>query len=384
MLDEPMHPGLEAGLSDEVEGWRRYAAWLSERGSPRGAAILHELEHPTLGAEDETRKRLYAAVTRVSPAAHLARERSWQFEWARGYPRRASFLLAATRRRGVRDWVDERWQYGRVDPELRDAERAQLEHGLLLPELRFVTDLKLEISEFREHIPLVARLMSSRRWDHLERLRLEIAYYEPVWMGADVGDPEVLVPPREAALLMAALPRLRRLELVGHFLFERLDHPTLAELRLVGHLPVLDGGLVFDEPAGSRGLSLPALTRLELVAQNPSSGCGPPANACALRFDPARLPALAHLELHESDLGDEEGQGGVFETIARSAILPQLRTLRLKQLDVLDPDGDPLPTIQALAPRFSHLDRLVVEDASSIEVAPFGGVLVRNQRRRRR
>jgi hypothetical protein len=26
----------------------------------------------------------------------------------------------------------------------------------------------------------------------------------------------------------------------------------------------------------------------------------------------------------------------------------------------------------------------VVEDASSIEVAPFGGVLVRNQRRRRR
>jgi hypothetical protein len=385
ILDDPRDPELEAGLvDDDAAAWLRFGAWLADQGSPRGAVVIRELADGVGPSPEDPGLRIaYSAIHRCSAAAQLARQESWQFEWRRGFPARAVFLLASTRARGARAWVEERWEQGRIDPDVTMAERVQLEHGLGLAELRFLDFLDLEISEFQDHLPLVARLLAVTRREHLRTLRLAVAHYDPVWMGADEAPEKALVTGAEAAAMLAALPRLRRLELEGHFFVPALAHAHLRELRLSGHMPVLDGGLLVSErEREDRGLMLPGLRRLELAAMNPSSGCGPPLDACLLRLDPERLPGLVELELQDSDLGDESGRGGVFATIARSPILGQLRSLRLRAVDVA---SDRERVLGELAPRFAHLERLVIDDISVEEARHFtAGNLTRAEARVRR
>jgi hypothetical protein len=360
---------LEAALADGEDVWARFAAWLKDQGSPRGDAALRELALGAVDHDDATLRTLYSAIHRCSAAAQLAREKSWQFEWRRGFPIRAAFLLADTRSRGARAYVHHRWERKQVDPEITDAERVQLEHGLGLMELRFLTDLEFELSEFAPHLPLVARLLAAHPWDHLTRLRLAVAHYEPGWMGADEAREKALVTGAETRTMLAALPKLRRLELAGHFFFPALAHPKLTELRLVGHMPVLNGGFQSRRMRDDRGLTLPNLRRLELAAMNPSGGGGPPMDACRIRLDKARLPALTHLELQDSDLGDVSERGGVFETIARSPILPQLKTLHLRSIDIHC--EAPEPILRKLAPRFAHLERFIVDEATAEQAEQF-------------
>lgn len=320
----------------------------------------------------------------VESAIQLAREKSWRFARPQKRPKWASFLLAETKRRGAKKWVKNRWQKKDVDLSVAATELDQLDRGFALAEMDKVRELVLELSEFVRHVPYVVSLLTTRKLERLESLRISIAYYAPVWMGADEPQEKPLVSAAAVDKLMAALPRLQRLELCGHFFFPRLRHPTLRELRLEGHMPVFDGGfLLSPRPRATYGLDLPKLASLELVARNPSDGCGPPLDACTLRLDPKRLPALAHLDLHESDLGDEMERGGVFSTIARAKILPQLKTLHLRSID-LDVD-DPQRALRRLAPRFEHLERLEIHSATADEAAAFTGRNLKyNERRRRR
>lgn len=319
----------------------------------------------------------------VESATRLAREKSWRFARPQKAPKWASFMLAETRRRGAKKWVKNRWQKKDVDLSVIAAELDQLDRGFALAEMDRVRELVLELSEFVRHVPYVVSLLTTRKLERLESLRISIAYYTPVWMGADEPQGEPLVSAAAVDQLMASLPRLRRLELCGHFFFPRLRHPTLRELRLEGHMPVFDGGFSLSpRPRATYGLDLPELVSLELVARNPSDGCGPPLDACTLRLDPKRLPALERLDLHESDLGDEMERGGVFSTIARAKILPQLKTLHLRRVD-LDVD-DPQRALRRLAPRFEHLERLEIDSATADEAAAFTGRNLKYTERKRR
>lgn len=378
VLDDPLEPDLESALARGEDAWPEFAAWLTEQGSPRGEAIVRERVLNGIGTADDTwLKTIYGAIHRCSAAAQLARHDSWQFTWLRGFPGKATFMLAATRAMSARAYVEARWQLGREDPEVAASERGQLEHGLGLAELRFLHTLELEVSEFEANLPVVARLLAARRWDHLGTLRLAVAHYDPAAMGADEAQEKALVTGAEGAAMLAVMPRLTRLELVGHFFFPALAHAGLRALRLVGHMPVLDGGFQRSrEQRDDRGLFLPRLERLELAAMHPSGAGGPPMDACMLGLDPARLPALRHLELQDAALGDASGRGGVFETLARSPILAQLRTLRLARIDVAGAAAGSI--VRELAPRFAHLERLVVDEVRGDEAEVFtAGNLVR-------
>jgi len=316
-------------------------------------------------------------------ATQLAREKSWRFARPLKAPKWASFMLAETKRRGAKKWLKNRWQKRDIDLSVIATELDQLDRGFALAEMRRVRELVLELSEFVRHVPYVVSLLTTRKLEQLESLRISIAYYAPVWMGADEPQTRPLVSAAAVDKLMATLPRLQRLELCGHFFFPRLRHPTLRELRLEGHMPVFDGGfLLSPRPRATYGLDLPELVSLELVARNPSDGCGPPLDACTLRLDPKRLPALERLDLHESDLGDEMERGGVFSTIARAKILPQLKTLHLRRVD-LDVD-DPQRALRRLAPRFEHLERLEIDSATADEAAAFTGRNLKYTERKRR
>lgn len=286
----------------------------------------------------------------------------------------ATFLSATVRAETPERYVTRRYQNRRkVEGELA-AERAALLAGLAgLPALA-PTRLTLILGEFEDLLPRLVDAIADAAWPRLTDLTIEIAGYDPVWMGAD-DEIQPLVTPAQADAFARALPALRRLTLVGHGFFPRLTHPTLDELRLEGHLPVLDGGIA-ERPRSTPGvgLTLPALTRFALVAMNPSSGCGPPCDASLLWFDPARLPALRHLELHESDLGDETDSGGVYETLARASILRQLRTLHLDWFDVWS--DDPLPVIRKHARRFAHLERLLVDRPEPEAIPLFPNLVV--------
>lgn len=286
----------------------------------------------------------------------------------------ARFLAAATRAETPAAYVTRRYQKRRKIAGELEAERDALLRGLeRLPALA-PTRLTVTLSEFVALLPLAVDAIAGAAWPRLTDLTLEIAGYDPVWMGGD-DELQPLVSPGQADAFTRALPALRRLTLVGHGLFPRLTHPTLDELRLEGHLPVLEAGLSLERRSvEGAGLTLPKLTRLAFVAMNPSSGCGPPCDACLLWFDPKRLPALAHLELHESDLGDETEAGGVYETMARAPILRQLRTLHLGWFDV--ESEEPLSVIRRHARRFAHLERLIVDRVDPEELALFANIVV--------
>ncbi len=373
ILDEPSHPYLEEELHNGDAAWADFGRWLVSQDSPRGEAILRELElGPGARADDPALVAAYRRVLRVSACGQLVRDMSWKFRWRRGFPERAHFMFAATRHLGPAAFVEERWRDNKPDLDRIAEERVQLEHALGLPEMRFVTHLDLELSEFGKHLPRVAQLLALRSWPNLQVLRIGYAHYAPAWMGADEPHEHALVAADDTAAMLAALPRLRRLELLGHAMFPRLAHPTLLELRLGGHMPVLDGGLLLGERRDDRGLDLPRLQRLELAAMNPSGGVRPPLDASLLDLDPRRLPALEHLELQDAELGDA-GAGGVFEAVARSEALPRLRTLHLRSFDVADDVR--AATVQRLAPRFAHLERLVVDHADADAARHFANLV---------
>lgn len=319
---------------------------------------------PVARKDAEIEAELLGGARRVKP-------RAWELRWRDGFVEEATYGLPAEPAKAIRAHAAAL----RVAP--GEVEGVLLERVLASDASRLVRRLDIAVHDFARFMLHATRLIASRPRPQLEELALRIADYSPyknvmrkvaypdLWNGD-----RALLERTAVAALTKATPNLRRLTLVGDSVMSGLEHPTLEALTCHGYVTIRACGT--DLPGVRKRLlsptRLPRLERLTLEIVNPSAGSGPPMDACYLDFPVKTFPALKHLDLSRSDLGDELGEGGVIVQLAGSKILPRLETLVVRAID-----EDDERKLRKLAPRFAHLggySKLVPRRKSA---APSGG-----------
>jgi uncharacterized protein (TIGR02996 family) len=336
--DDESNPELEAAIRaspDQVKPYLVYADWLQARGNPRGELIV--VQHQRLVAdapELEARERELLARLAVVPAGAEGRELS--VTWRLGFMRAV---------RVGRDSWDSKVEVG---PTLR--------HLLTQAAAREVERLTIGLcgepgdTSLQEAVDVLTDLAPAS----LRELFLGDFEYPDLSdiSGVSVGDLDGLG---------RALPRLERLRLRGGSAeLGRLDFPNLREFTFE------TGGLSAESITAITRARWPALERLELWFGDENYGAEGDLDSLQPLLDATGLPALRHLGLVNSGF-----IGAHLEALARSTVLPQLRSLDLSRGTLDDVSAE---TLRRFADRFRHLEHL---DVTRSYLTPRGMWLVR-------
>jgi uncharacterized protein (TIGR02996 family) len=300
---------LEAAIDenpDAADLYLVYADLLQSLGDPLGEVIAHAQHSPAL----------------LGPSASLlAHDPSpvWQH--------------------GVLRSVRLRWD---TYPERDDEAAAELAAFLALPVARFLQTLVLgavpaeDSMRFDYLVRVMARLGKPRALRELV-----VGRHEQFDMsGTSAGGFDALLP---------VLPYLRSLTIhAGDIELGVLVHDTLTSLA------IQSGGIGKTALSDLHRAELPALDRLELWLGTPAYGGLTDATPLRPILAGELFPRLTHLGLRNAAFTDE-----LVEQLARSAILPRLRSLDLS-MGTLSDAG--VSAMAAVRERFAHLDHLELDD----------------------
>jgi uncharacterized protein (TIGR02996 family) len=311
---------------DDLATHRAYADFLCEQGDPRGELISVQLslEDPALRAEE--RQRLHGRELEL----FQAHERDWLgrlapalFEENISDGRRQHNKIS--RARWVRGWLDDLYLWRLDLPAARALARcpvARLLSRLHIDLSNYADDYQAEpddeIPEGSEY-PFLYPLLRAPFLPNLRVFQLgeTVDFREECYNCRTSGEGVVA--------LIEQMPRLEELYLLAH----QVDLHNLFALRALPRLRTLQVYHVHEAYPLEVLTGNPALGALTTLRLHPAHSHPPwgaslrRAQVLALLRSP-HLPALTHLHLHASDLGDEGVQG-----VIDSGILKRLRVLDL-------------------------------------------------------
>jgi uncharacterized protein (TIGR02996 family) len=363
--EQKRNPELEAAIWDapqDDEAWQVYGDWLQQHDDPHGELITlalaaerasgqdkAELEARMKATEAEHRKQLLGGL-----AKHLDHEgldEIAELEWSRGYIVRAQINCNS-----------EDWQ----GPSPATLLRALVKS----PAARFLRELWVGASYDDDDWMGVMdeNLAAITKAGKLEALRsLTVADADGYW---DISS--TIVGDLSSALRVA--PRLRNLQATGGDIWlEPCEHARLESMRLE------TGGLPSSTATALGGCKLPALTSLVVYFGTDQYGGDASIDAVEGLLAGAGLPKLEHLGLCDAEFQDD-----IVAALARSEILPRLRSVELSLGTMTDAGAQ---TLLSARDKFAHLEHIDVcenfisaEGRRQLEQAYPGKVDVRGQK----
>jgi uncharacterized protein (TIGR02996 family) len=334
-----MQKALEAALvanPDDLASHMAYADWLSERGDPRGEFIQVQLALEDPGKPAAERQRLQER----EKALLRGHARIWLGELA-------PYLLQSKKRRGERDVVC-KYQFARGWLDTLEAANftvaftrtlAQTPATRLLRRLVLMDEAYEESSDYEEGDDLPEddfrpQLFPLLRSPYLGNVRiLQIGEFptpkeeEGAWDGAINCQTQGLA----AVGLVKRMPRLEELYLLAH----EVDMDQLFGLKTLGQLRILQVYHNHKYPLAklAKNPSLGRVTHLlfhpHALDEDEEASIRLPGVRAVVRA--SNLPALTHLRLRLSDMGDRGCQ-----EIVGSGILKRLKMLDLRHGCVSD------------------------------------------------
>ncbi len=320
--DDESNPELEAAIRaspDQVKPYLVYADWLQSRGNPRGELIVVQHQRQTADTPElASRERDLLAKLAVMPGGGADRE--IEVTWRLGFMRSL---------RVARDSWDSEVDVGATLQQLLSQPSARHLEAITVGLCDEPGDgsLQAAIDVLRELAPTSVRELFLGDFEYPD-----LSDISNVQVGSLEG-------------LGAALPQLERLRLRGGSAeLGTLNFPKLREFVFE------TGGLSAASIESVCHASWPLLERLDLWFGDENYGAEGDVDAIAPLLEGRGTPALTHLGLVNSGfIGDH------LDVLARSAVLPRLRSLDLS-LGTLDDTA--AQTLRRLAERFRHLQTL--------------------------
>ncbi len=350
-VGEARNAALEKAIiadPDDLESYLVLADWMIGQGNPRGELAVFQRNGRTKQANTLLKK--HAAFFLGSFATD--KPKTFELEWSLGFIKKAKIGWPMY----THDLVDELRAAGKLDDEENDDVesrdwgevcKARLIEFLQLPSAQFLQELRLGCipgDEEMDASPFAAAIAKVKP----PCLRvLEIA---------DTGDWDISST-STATPDSKAIQGLRELVLRGgnSVGIGKLDLPELRVFR------VESGGLTAHNLKAIATAKWPKLEKLEIWCGDPNYGASGGVKELAPLFSATGVPKLTHLGLMNCPFADD----GV-RMLAKSKLLPQLKTLDLRKGNLSDRGID---IMVAAKDAFAHLEYLDVDDNALTEIS---------------